>query len=392
MIDAGEYICPLCGNIKSSAFYMNAQYGAGVLLARKRMGRKYELVPYIPGRESVDNAREEANFQLVDFREAADGMPDSITVRDLSDARRKKVVLRRCCPSCTDEEGRPLVMRLPPSCGLLPTFFIAVVGGVGGGKGSWLDAIVSMQNQTNLAKAGFPCSIGAEQDTDVVEVNVKTNIASPGNTKHLYLYQDNRPYAMIVLRDFAGELFGDFFEDSDESVNLLGMLKRPDAILFVTDETTPEGRQHRLGSMNWLKLHLPRVGPSEKEEPIPMGVILTHADAMMDEGFMVGTGKKIPLLNRKTFPPDTPDSYRLYNFMRRVELEDAIARQYSPHVDALRSGAGIKAEKSFIVNSATPFEATVEEGTQMRNNFSDGINVYDPLLWVLNRLKLFPLA
>ena len=386
MIGAGKYICPTCGNTMSRAFYMNETYGAGVLLVRNRF-QKYVLEPCIPGSNAVDKAREEVDFVLTDQNDLTDGMPDKIWVQDRKDGQRKKVmVLQHCCPACTDELGKPLVMKFPPSFGAIPTYFIAVVGAKESGKGSWLDAITSMNNQNNLQGAGFSCRIDPYQVVGGREVITKTNLASPGNTKYLYLAKNERPdqpYAMVILRDFAGELFDDEANlNKAAGVNMLGMLERLDAILFLTDESTEEGQDARKDTFNWLKKYLSK----KNGEPVIMGVVLTHADIMLEEGRMTEKNPDIPLLTPHTFLPDSPDSYRLNRLMQRIELEDMIARQYSKAVNVMN------AEKCFIVKSATPRDKTDEDEDEEENDFSNGINIYDPLLWVLNRLRLFPLT
>lgn len=374
MIPAGEYVCPYCASKLTESFYAVSENPVGALLKRKANGHYY-VEAYVSRNSpppSVEYVLEEDEDSL------EDGMPNMISVRETKSD--KMYLMQRCCPVCINP--------LPPSYGKLPTFIVEVVGSRTGGKTSWLGSIAYPENNIHVGVAGFPCSIVIGNESVFWEKSAATGELELGNTLYAHLKKDDEEYAIVVLRDFGGELFDK--QDvgvSGERVSVMQILRMPDAFLFVADETTDkEGQKKRAKAFELL---YQRCLTDKRNRPF--GVILSHADTIMEGGTNVSTTKEIrdngeilkfPLLTKETFPPDTDESYLPENLLPRIELEDMLAMQCSTFVRQKRVNG--TAHKSFLVKSCVPSE-------NQENDYSDGINIYDPLLWVLNRLRLFPL-
>ena len=394
MFPAGKFICPYCANTMTRMFYRNDYEAAGAFLVRDENGH-YAVKTGVPGSYNPDDASS-VEYELCDDEERLwDGAPHMIRVRNRkSKDPNKAIFLEHGCPIC-----QLFPKSFPASYGRTPIYVIAVVGGKASGKTSWLQAMAWQGNQVLMSAFRFPNAIIFEQQIVTLQTNEATKKQEQGYTNFLTLSKDGQDYATIILRDFAGELFDDKkIGAASDDVPLWDMLSYPDAFLFFADETEkedPEKRERNIigrdNTYQWLQKRClqPR---RDGGRPI-LGIVLSHADMMSgsDDPYMRTIAKPrkwggmtAPYITENTFPRDTVESYTPENILPRIELEDMIARRCSNFVEIQRHTRW--AQKSFIVKSCVP---EMINGVE-KQNYEGGINVYDPLIWVLNRLRLFP--
>jgi hypothetical protein len=98
-------------------------------------------------------------------------------------------------------------------------------------------------------------------------------------------------------------------------------------------------------------------------------------------------------MTEHTFSLTKKTSYRREDMLNRIALENAIVRAYdSPILDTDSSLA-----RGFLVRSCNTFSREVvndkgEKSMELIEDLRESMNVMDPLLWILNRLQIFPLS
>lgn len=364
MIETGQCICHICGKTFSRAYYHNASNADGVILLRR--GGRYAVEPARSGNHDPSILGKD-EYRLSSDNDYEDGLPNRIEVMKNG----VSVRMFHCCPECGVHTN------LFSNSGVAPTYSIAIVGGNNSGKTAWLKALGVASNRELLQRAHYPYQIELESTPESGDT-ITTNADGEGATRYLTIEPNDGASkgrnicAGVLLRDFGGELFNETLNETLSNANLDRLLQQrstggPDAYLLFLDGS--EANQNNFINA-WRTLEKNYFSPRRK--PI-VGVVITHVDKMV--------GQQTPaLLIKDTFRPG--ESYQVDALTRRMDLEDLIARKYSGQISVIRSVCA--ATRGFIVKSCLD---VTKDYAQYVN---EGINVYDPLLWILNQLEIFP--
>ena len=225
-----------------------------------------------------------------------------------------------------------------------------------------------------------------------------------GNTNYFTIIdkKTNEAAAMLYLLDYAGELYqgqninpqtplGRIFL-GDPSDGYPGL----DAVIFVEPAVSDPLNRNGSGSNEV-------VGVIEKYREylrkIPIARVCTFADKLI-ESENKRSAQEVPIITEKTFPR-TVYSDESKKLLARHYTSEAIIRriQFQDYIANWKIKNGIVGRKlsqlfggsedyySFLVQSCT----WVSEGETNTNDYRTQFNVADPLIWLLYRLRLFPL-
>lgn len=390
MIEAGKCYCQHCGNVFSQAYYQSATQRVGALLLRPKFGStpQYVVRAHIPG--GTVSEEEQLTLESVGGWEKNDGIPNAITVRNKDG---KMVEMKRSCPECS---GNAEVYSTAGKC---PTLVIGIVGATGVGKSTWLRAISASGNYAVINRLGYPYELtfgttGVSQGT-----NLATIEESEGSSNVLKIVEKatRRVVANVVLVDAAGELYEKF----DQPGNRLHRILQPhgdypgmDACLFFD---AAEPREETLTAKEFEKISEKTLAVFNRlvaDLPVwvPVGYVCTHADKLMAKRRKVScvgdsSGKRqVPLLGKGTFSETT--GYQPEQLLPRLIQEDLIAKASVLAIPAIGRCRG------FVVQScAQKKEPDLKGGKPViHEDYTKTMNLFDPLLWVLHELKLFPLT
>lgn len=402
MIKAGKSFCPYCVRVHQEAFYSDSGIGWGVVLGRSRFNGKYEVhKKQFPGKKSPNG-----EITLQEMTETEDGLPRSIQVEwtegDKDQERTQEKRLLRCCPVCAEKYGtfRPVNNVM----GRYPTFVIALVGDTAAGKSAFVDAIATIGNTEAVNREGYRHTLQYTTPSFLEKRPESTPPESRGRSKVLLVRdrQDNkRVVAAVYLVDVAGELYNTKNESERFGVSKKDLLwsllnsnrdyPGADAYIFVE----PAVKKHMNGEESYpADLIYNDLSEAGLLKDRPLAYVMTHADKLIESGRFKtvpshGSGKSYPAMTADTFNLAQPTSYARDNMLSRIALEHAIVRSYQPVV------LNAPIVKCFLVRSCElrP-EESVKDGvkkTELMEDLSASRNVMDPLIWTLNKLKLFPL-
>lgn len=407
MIEAGKTFCPYCLEVHEGAYYSNANITWGVWLNRKRPGGKYVIEVEDFGKDKKPQGR----FVLQEGMGSTEKLPNDIQVQILDEKSGQKTQqhrLYRGCPICARDHNR--FNKVNYILGRYPTFVVVMIGDRWAGKSAFLDAIATGGNTEAVNRAGYERYIQYTTPATDDGTPQATDRTSRGKSKVLMVCdkQDNQVVAVVYLVDVAGEAFnpqdqeGTTDEEMENLVwNLLshnGAYPGADGMIFVasavtkTDEHGVVQTQHRVAQKIYTRLC--EAGLLAEK---PLAYVMTHADKLVEEGnFKMirsqGTGDEVPSMTRDTFDLTVPTSYKRKDLLPRVALEHAIVRPYNSAVFARMDGP----TKGFLVRSCALSQETVlrpdgKTKIEVKEDFLASRNVMDPLIWMLNQLKLFPL-
>lgn len=403
MIEAGKSFCPHCVETHEGAYYGNASLGWGVWLKHSRFGGKYRVEAEDFGRESAPAS---ALRLLSTVTDADKGVPDAIVIGDTGSG--EEYELDRVCPVCAQKRNR--YTRVLREVGKYPTFVIAMIGDTAAGKSAWLDAVAMPINTNDVNKLNYPHRLEYITRSHTEMPSVRTLKESRGQTKLLEILdkETRKIVALVYLVDVGGELYRpdhqvpldpDQGPRMDEKVIrhlLKGHMQYPgaDAFVFVEPAVTVKKKDNQGFSAGKIYGELHQEGYINGK---PLAYVLTHADKLIKQGkFRAVRGfnhtQEVPIMTDATFSLDERTSYRREDMLSRMALEDAIVRAYdSPILDSDNAVA-----RGFLVRSCDTIQNEVENEqgmkvTELVENLRVSLNVMDPLLWILNQLKLFPL-
>lgn len=394
MIRAGSCFCPYCGLIHKGAFYKNANKSTGVWLRRNLM-QKYELQSVAISNTAADGGRQPALRRAVlksPIPRSSGGVPRNIKVRFQGETQ--DIILERVCPNCAAgiNVARATEREIFLDSGKYPLYIIAMVGNRSTGKTSWLKSVAYHTNIAAVDRAGYPYTLKFRTLTGKEDLNYKaTEKFGRGHTTFLEVCQDQDVIAHVLLLDLAGELY-----ESDPRLvwNLIGRdTDHGGADAFVFVEPAPLNGAKTQNIRGFDSLNILKDGTARGEfEGKPIAFVYTHADELLRQNQSrsipsANPGEEVPLVMETTFRGDT--SYTPDRLIPRVALENFIVRAYQPAVLTLNPGENVK---GFLVQSCKPVKEAHADGTVLTlDDFSETINVMDPLLWTLNKLGLFPL-
>lgn len=395
MIEAGKTFCPFCVRVHKDAYYSNEDCNWGVRL--KRRWGKYEIETEDFGEDTIPDGK----LSLIPFDSEDDTLPEMIQVKLSASDGEEELMLYRHCPICARKGQHREVNYI---LGKYPTFVIAMIGDRSAGKSAWLDAIATVGNTRAVNAAGYVHELDYATVAKKREKPGATKLESRGCSKILAIRdrQDGgRVVAVVYLVDVAGELY-----DTTRKTEGAGVSKKQliwklmnrnedypgaDAYIFVESAVEKHGDDEYSADQIYADLK----GPLLKGNPL--AYVMTHLDQLIEsDNFKKvrsqGDEMEYPVMTRDTFDLKKPTVYTKKELLSRVALEHAVVRAYEPM--ALDHTAGPM--KCFLVRSCS-IETVKKIGKdgvvmeELRENFSDSRNVMDPLIWILNQLKLFPL-
>lgn len=385
MLKAGTCICPRCGKIFRMAYYYNAPAAIGARLSYSRQTGSYRVDPYFPD-DPARTASPGFSLQL-DTRIGRNdhGVPHSITVIRQMDgsSEKEELLMLHSCPVC-----RHYNTVLPRHYGIYPLYVIALAGLTSAGKSAWLTAIANPNNLARLNEAGYTMHLEPASYSGG-EIKAEPTVpGSIGRTTYLVINdREGNGVAGVLLRDFSGELFAPARESSEggsydwqnyssdwATFAAQGSEYDGPDLFFIVDSAVKSGKHsdQETSAYNTLRSNADLTGK-------PVGLILTHVDKLMEEkpGHPGDSTKTVPLIDSKTFAVNA--GYRMRQLVPRMALQDYIVTRYH-NLARLLSGTG--GYRGFLVKSC--------ENRGDVQNFSNPINVLDPLIWALNTLGIFP--
>ncbi len=303
----------------------------------------------------------------------------------------------RCCPEC----GKPFANEW---IGLVPGYVIAVLGIVGSGKTSWIDAL-STSALVPLNAQSYSHSIFPGHYTGSENSIVATLPGTSGGTNYFRIVDRHtrEVAALVYLLDFAGENCKASEVNPSTPLGKLLMGKSGvgytgiDGLVLIEpsklDYLDPKYRSQSKENTAQLIEILDKVCGNEN---MPIAHVLTFGDKLLaDEQRKPLTPKSLPMLTEKTFPiinytDATYRSLKRYFTPERINKRFLLHQTFAPlgenhnHL-AMRFNHNIR---HFLVQSCTPIEN--EQGNR-KNNHETQFNAVDPLLWLLTELQLFSL-
>lgn len=388
MIEAGKCFCYHCGNVFTQAYYKNPERAVGVLLKRPRGSRdprRFSVEPYSPsGAEITDE--DQVTFESA--AKANDGLPNSITVRTKKGAL---VEMFRSCPMCVNT-----TTTMYPTAGKYRTFVIGMVGDRAVGKSTWLQAIATAENYVRVNNQPYVHKLVFTECQDTLGVPSATSRDGEGNSNVLLVVdkKTGKTIANVVLVDAAGEHFRTMDTPGNRMHRILlshGEYPGADACLFFE---SAESRVQEIESVEELERRSQAFRIFNKLSPLipdmPIAYVCTHTDKLVVKKKLIprvddNAGREmVPLFTSGTFSDAT--SYDPKVLLPRFVQEDLIARTPMP---AVLGAASRKKRRGFMVQSCANAK---DKAGKPYDDFRKNFNVMDPLLWVLDKLELFPLV
>lgn len=377
MIQAGRCICPRCGSLFSEAYYNDGTSTNGVLLTYSPMG-KYSAVSYPEPGTDYELVSRDADMKS--------GLPDYIRVREVAGSESETRKLFRYCPKC-----RTTQTALVKGWGTVPTFVVCVVGNRSQGKTSLLSALSKSMNLVALGNAGYKNSvISTELSGKMKETPTVTVVNNLGATQIVAVKRDDTLLANILFRDVAGELFDkergakdhpawDLIAPHDEYPG-------PDAFLFVHSAANvgANGEEQATEVYNLLNSHI-------REWPV-CGFVLTHLDEIR-KWTEVPCGepdKNVTILDPDTFLAYTETDERYYSpqvLLPRMKLEDMLVQKKFMLYMLHRQHYGANNAMGFLIKSCENVA-----GTNDQVSYKSPVNVMDPIIYILNKLRLLDIS
>lgn len=387
MLKAGRCLCRHCGRVSKELFYYSGTDNCGVFVKRLPFG-KSEVELYVPEGMSAPSVKVSLVPGENSFRKNIN--PAISVYVEGTDGEKRRTMFSRYCPRCF-EKGENMQKMEPADIGLRPAYVIAVIGKSGSGKSSWLYSLSNLENAKMLRKCGYPYAIIPHQISRNDERIVRTPLGEIGMTCALNIVssEKNQKVADVMLIDLAGELFEKKNKAVFESSAVYQIFRgteefgQVDAVVFIDDASVDGDEVDLYNRITELGLLNDR----------PVAYVLNKIDALFE-----GSDGKPPILTEKTFPKTNRASMEKDAFAARIALENQIVHQ-SQSVSEQISENGISA--GFAVKSCAPPEripvaiAAETEDKQdpaEQSDFINSINVYDPLVWILNQLGTFPIG
>ncbi len=404
MLKPGTIFCPYCCRTHTVPFYTGTTAN-GVELHYK--GDKYDIVEKLPPdpddpRLGLRDPDTVVGFQLDSVEETLyAGLPSWVKVRMPNNA--EPIRMRRTCPHCALQNDRA-------NLGTLPTLIVAMVGLRSSGKSAFLNSIAYPGHVAAVNDEGYPYLL------DLAPVPQKSGLSSAtprmgrGMTKLLTIRHRNNssvPICHVLLLDVSGEIFGDVDnKDShkstkahgstlwDEVVNpnelsniLSGDAGYPgvDAVIFtdpvpgskpITKSTLEFGAADIMNQCVFFNANL---------DLLPLAFVFTHLDHYTAKTFPMyqpSSGSPIPLVSEMIF---RTGRYSPAQLIDRIYIGDTIARRMDSFVPGARNK---QLTKGFLLQSCSCSDVP---DIGLVENYTNSTNVMDPLLWVLNKLHVFPL-
>ena len=410
MLQAGYVFCTRCGHATSDAYYFNGELNIWVQLVRK-FGGRFAVVKYTPPNliGADEDLSDEADFTLVEEGRGINVLQHNINVECKIGTSVISRRFKRCCPFCVGK--RPEwsdVNEIIPGMGSLPTYVIGVIGARTVGKSSWIHALScapnmnyvnSIRDNTRGVPTYILSAVTLADDRDYLPE--ATPVKSLGNTRIMKIVKREQgepsvEVAHILVLDFAGELFSvdnkDLFDDSLGHIFRGGVgFSGVDAVVFMTEPNEQDQINPDTGRILYSLAETYNRVNSELNllAGKPIAIVMNKVDKYFEnppkfKDTVRESSGEIPRLTRDTFVENNGAMYRKDILLSRVALENSLLKKIKPMVETLSNEAPCV---GFLVKATAPF---TDNGAEYVN-FRDSINVMDPLLWILNKLDIFPI-
>ncbi len=405
MLKAGYVLCRRCGHATDDAYYYNGELNVWVQL-RRRSGRRFLVEIYTPAYQQNAEGVAVTHCALSDANLLGKvGIPHQIMVECRIADQQKAYKFTRACPFCVGKQpGWESVQELIPGVGNLPAYIVAVIGARTVGKSCWIAAMSCLHNLNKLTSQQQPDGehhryvLVPDQLEDAADHPPEaTPINAVGNTRCLTIAErtenGTKDVAQILLLDFAGELFAkdkemEFKNSAAHIFNGGKGYTGVDAVVFMMDPTdlkpsAKTGAYSIATTYNRvndeLKLLFNR----------PVAFVLNKIDTLFHQSVEEISGQApgipVPWITEDTFAYQGNAMYLKDAIKPRVALQMSLFAR----ANALVKGVCDRTDASaFLIKTATPYQD--KDGNEFLN-FQEGINVLDPLLWILNMLDIFPI-
>lgn len=375
MLDAGIVYCQHCGHTFEGFYYHNGTINLTVVLKRSITGKFFATPVY---KEGDPVYKRVYLAQNIDKENTA--FYSRITVGTVSASGEvKEFNFDRICSGC----GRKL---LNPELGTVPTYVVAVIGSAATGKSCWINSVAYQGNLNKINATAIASGSKYYLDTNsqqAINTIEKTEVNNSGETRMLFVKERDsvKPIAAVLIMDFSGELFDPankdtFLDRASKSVFTKNeKYDGVDAVVFMDAADHPESTAN--DTKNQVK-------NTTLLETKPVAYILNKIDVYfknVPEKALSNQDRRAPLLTQKTFKSTEVSSISREELTRRITLQTYL-------VGALRETAsGI-----FLVNKdAVGFAVKTGASAGTQIDLSDSVNSIDPLLWLLNKLDIFPI-
>lgn len=384
MIEAGKVFCPYCAHVSEEAYYRTPVRKEGVYLHRRRNGSyAVSIATDIMERNGVDTS----SMPKVEFY-GPSGQDDGNVPRMIQvifDGSGTPERMNRHCPHC----GNQVKLGL----GNYPTFVTGLVGAAGCGKSVLLNAMSYPQNVLSVNSIHYPYKLKILPFAPRRSEAQATEISGRGMTKVVSIQdQNDQTIAHMVLLDVSGEFY--WRETKKEIPNpeqiwdlLCGNGEYPgvDACFFVEPMPGADNQHGVAYEVRAQEISMKCLDYAVFDDK-PLAYIYTHMDQAIAKGAFPYTEApvvgKIPLMDEYTF---FRNSYKPDDLVDRIWVEHCIASSFGAGLLLLHSP---KLTCGFVVQSCS----TSDENGKLIENYDHRRNIMDPLLWVLNKLRLFPLT
>lgn len=400
MLNAGSVVCLHCGRVIKDLYYCNSELDERVWVRLKRtVTGRYFVERYIP--DNNNNKIKVTNVKLTnkkkDFKK---GLNETIYVDLMYNGEQKNsMVFKRSCPFCLDNKS---VNTIFEGLGELPTYVIAVIGTTSVGKSRWLGSLCYVDNQIALNLNNDYYKIKPSEVEATTALNEKTGVNSKGKTTLIKILErrnnneGNEPIANVLVLDVAGEMFKEgnqeMFENSQAYTLFSGTedFTGVDAVVFMDAADCNE--KDLIVAYNCVN----ELGLLNNK---PVAYVLNKMDLLFENPPKIKLDDSCdyfaPILSSSTFKK-AGVSYSQKDIVPRIKLETLIASQYRSLSKLIFSNNPRSA--GFVITAGRPVTDPLKKGisqtgelTALEHDYTESINVIDPLIWTLNELGILPI-
>lgn len=384
MIKAGSCFCHECRTVFSELYYKDPNNPITA-----RLYPKFSLSP--KGKWSMEAFDKNGDKLLrEELPELIVPPTDRNSIPDMIECKfdNNKLKMYRGCPNCQKDTV------LFSDCGKYPTYVVALAGDHHVGKTTWLKAIADPLNLQAVNSVGFPYKLDFADLIHNLDTEGAQNVGETGRTNYLRIKKGDRIIATVILMDASGELFGNpkYREECKAIFAPNGEYPGPDAAIFVDDITSHTAIENKddLDRIRQADETADRVNKALHKalHNPPVAYVYTKVDEAAKRPRRISTvtdrsgDSKIRLFSGATFP--SPTSYEAKDLLPRIIQENMIATALKTPILAVDP----ENRRGFLVKSCE--NTTLPDG-EIICDTTDTFNIYDPLLWLLNKLGIFPI-
>lgn len=398
MLKAGTTLCLHCGHIFSKLYYYNSKNALWVTLNRTVTGKYYVEQFTNENSGNYNDALVFSDFKLSPRKNTfKKGLNEAIYVDFMNNGvQEKECLFKRCCPVCSVKGA---VHEVFEGLGDLPTYVVAVIGTKSVGKSCWIHALGCVENQNALANYQYRIKSARAESSNVANMS-STLINRRGETALLTISKrvgsTFRDIVKVLMLDVAGELFSKDKKEEFLKSQAYTLFKGTDdysgvdAVIFMDSADDNKAKKdvaditEVYNSVNGFKLLQDK----------PVAYVLNKVDMLFENPPMtpvMGSDKKAPLFTADTFKNYGEDIYDKSKLMSRFCLEKMILNSSNFRAIAESIFDDNPHSAGFLIKTVQPY-CEDEFGINIRNDYTDSINVMDPIIWILNELDIFPIV